>query len=113
MYRDLKVWQKSYKFALDVYKATKTFPKEETYGMVSQIRRAATSIPVNIAEGKMRQTDKEFLHFLYIARGSMTEVEVWLEFSRDLGYLNDQQFSNLRESCGEVGKLINGLIKAI
>lgn len=112
MYRDLIVWQKSYTFALNIYKMSKAFPKEETYGIVSQIRRSAASIPVNIAEGSMRQSAKEFQQFLFIARGSMTEVEVWLQLSLDLGYITDKIHKDLRGQCAEVGRLLNGLIKS-
>ena len=112
IYRELTAWQKAYKFVLSIYSVTKHFPKEELFGVVSQMRRAAASIPVNIAEGSMRQTPKEYHQFLYIARGSLTEIEVWLQLSRDLQYLPDEQFAALWEDCAEVGRLINGLLKA-
>lgn len=112
MYEDLIVWQKSYEFTLSIYKVTKTFPKEEMFGITSQIRRAAASMPANIAEGSMRQTKKEFKQFLYVARGSMSEVEVWLQLSLDLKYLDEKTYKSLRAQCGEIGKLLNGLIKS-
>ena len=113
MYDDLMVWQKSYEFTLSIYKVTKTFPKEETFGITSQIRRAAASIPTNIAEGSMRQTKKEFRQFLYMARGSMSEVEVWLKLSLDLNYFDEKIYKSLRTQCGEVGKLVSGLLKSL
>jgi four helix bundle protein len=113
MYSDLLAWTKSYELTLQIYKATRSFPREETYGIVSQIRRASASIPVNIAEGSMRRSPKEFQQFLYIARGSMTEVEVWLRLAHDLGYLDDDNFKPIREHLGEVGKLIHGLLNSI
>jgi four helix bundle protein len=113
MYEDLIVWQKAYEFTLHIYKLTKNFPREEVFGITSQIRRAASSIPANIAEGNMRQTKKEFKQFLYMARGSMSEVEVWLKLSKDLNYLEPKPYSSLREECAEVGRLLNGLIKSL
>jgi four helix bundle protein len=112
MYKDLIAWQKSYKFALHIYEATKAFPKEEMFGIISQMRRASTSIPVNIAEGSVRQSDKELVHFLHIAQGSATEMEVWLEFSKDLGYMNEKTFTALNEECSEIGRIITGFIKS-
>ncbi|MBC8277622.1 MAG: four helix bundle protein [FCB group bacterium] len=112
MYTNLIAWQKSYEFTLAIYKVTKSYPKEETFGLTSQIRRAVASIPANIAEGKMRESDKEFKRFLFIARGSMAEVEVWLKLSFDLGYIDESAYDGLRNRCGEVGKLINGLLKS-
>ena len=113
MYDNLLAWQRSYEFTLAIYKVTNTYPKEETFGLISQIRRAAASIPVNIAEGRMRESDKEFKRFLYIARGSMAEVEVWLKLSLDLGYFDESLFIKLRGQIGEIGKLISGLIKSL
>jgi len=113
LYKDLVVWKKAYQFTLDVYNATRGFPKEELFGITSQIRRAASSIPVNIAEGSMRQSGKEFKQFIRIARGSMAEMEVWLKLSHDLHYFDSAAFKNLAGQCDEVGKLLNGLLKSI
>ena len=113
MYEDLVAWQRAYEFTLNIYKTTRNFPREELFGIISQMRRAASSIPVNIAEGSMRKTNKEFMQFLYIARGSMAEMEVWLKLSLDLGYLKTESYKDLREQCGEIGKLISGLIKSL
>ena len=113
MYKDLIVWQKSYEFTLEIYKVTKKYPKEELFGLTSQMRRASASIPANLAEGSMRKSNKEFQQFIRIARGSMAEMEVQLELSKDLNYLNQGQFSELRNQLEEVGKLLNGLLKSI
>jgi four helix bundle protein len=112
-YQDLTVWQKAYKFALSIYAVTKNYPKEELFGLVSQMRRAASSIPVNIAEGSMRRSAKEFRQFVRIARGSMAEMEVWLRLSFDLEYINKSTFEELRLECDEVGKLLSGLLKSL
>jgi four helix bundle protein len=113
MYRDLIAWQKSYRFALNIYKVTRKFPKEELFGITSQMRRAATSISVNIAEGSTRQSKKEFHQFLCIAQGSTTEEEVWLSFSHDLGYITSEEYDSLREECTDVGKLLTKLINSM
>ena len=83
-YRDLRVWQMAMRLVLDIYRRTQTFPREETYGLTVQLRRAAVSIASNIAEGKGRSSDKELLHFLSTAKGSLFEVETQLMIARDL-----------------------------
>ncbi len=113
MYRDLIAWQKAYKFTIEVYKATKNFPKEELFGLTSQMRRAVASIPANLAEGSMRQSNREYKQYIHIAKGSMAEMEVWIQLSHDLGYINDIQHKELNELCTEVGKLLSGLLKSI
>lgn len=113
MYKELIVWKKAYQFTLDIYKSTQGYPKEELFGITSQIRRAAASIAVNIAEGNMRQSPKDYQHFIRIARGSMAEVEVWLGLSRDLKYLDDEAHKKLAEQCDEIGRLLNGLLKSL
>jgi four helix bundle protein len=112
-YKDLKVWQKSYQLCLEIYKATKTFPKNEGFGMVSQMRRAALSMPSNIAEGYGRKTTPEYLRFLYIAYGSMCELETQLLLSGDLGYLNKESLSELQRDIGEVERMLKALIKSL
>jgi four helix bundle protein len=94
-------------------KITSKFPKEELFGLTSQMRRAASSIPVNIAEGSMRQSEKEYRQFLYVARGSMAEIEVWIMMAKDLDYINENEYSSLSQKCDEIGKLLNGLIKSL
>jgi four helix bundle protein len=95
------------------YDATKTFPRDETYGLTSQIRRAASSIPANIAEGQGRRLAKEFQQFLAHARGSLLELDTHLELSLRLGYLNANQHSSLQASVDEVGRILNGLLRSL
>ncbi len=112
-YRDLKVWQKSYRLCLDLYKITKKFPKEERYGLTSQIRRAAVSIPSNIAEGYGRKTTADYLRFLYIAYGSIGELETQLLFSGDLNYVNQENLKALKDGTEEVERMLKAMIKSL
>jgi four helix bundle protein len=112
-FKGLIVWQKSYQFALEVYKITKVFPKNELYGLVSQIRRAAISVSANIAEGYERNYRKEYIQFLMIAKGSLGEAETYLLFSKDLGYINKEEFVFLEEKRVEATKLLRGLINSL
>ena len=107
-YRDLIVWQKSMLLVKEIYLQTKNFPKEELYGLTSQIRRCAISVPSNIAEGKGRNTDKEFIRFLQISLGSVYEFQTQLELSSQLNYIND--IDNLLNLSIEIEKMINTLI---
>jgi four helix bundle protein len=112
-YRDLIAWQKAMDLAEQVYRQTAEYPLEERYGLTSQIRRAATSIPSNIAEGQgRRSSDDEFVRFLKIAMGSLCELETQLELSLRLSLVTATQLSTLRQSTNEVGRLINGLIRS-
>jgi four helix bundle protein len=99
--------------AASIYRATETFPKTEIYGLTSQLRRAAVSIPSNIAEGQGRLTKGEFAHFLGQARGSLLELENQLLIAVDLEFLTKQDFDKLEEPLSEVGRLLNGLIDSI
>lgn len=108
-YQDLIAWQKAMDLVQTIYDATKSFPKEETYGLTSQIRRAATSIPSNIAEGQGRASAREFRHFLSIAHGSVREVETQIMIAQRLAYLSADAAQRILEQAGEVGRLINGL----
>ena len=112
-YRDLVVWKKSMAFVLDVYRCTQAFPKIETYGLTSQLRRAAVSVPSNIAEGQARRSTGEFKQFLGNARGSLTEVETQILIARDLGYLESQISEKLLDAAGEIGRMLNGLLAAL
>jgi four helix bundle protein len=112
-YRNLLVWRKSMILVTEVYKATQLFPKEEAYGLTSQIRRSAISIPSNIAEGKGRFSPAEFRQFLIQARGSLLELETQLIISGNLGYLKGAKFEELKAKTIEVGKMLNGLIEAV
>ena len=95
------------------YRSTAGFPKEQQFGLTSQLRRAAVSIPSNIAEGQGRLSEKEFRYFLGQARGSLTEVETQLQIARNLGYLQAEQTKELLKVCAEVGRILNGLLASI
>jgi four helix bundle protein len=112
-FEKLIVLKKSHSFVLKIYEITKNFPKEELYGLTSQIRRAAVSIPSNIVEGKSRNSKKDYLRFLLISRGSLEEVKYQLLLSKDLNYIKDKDYIKLYDLTNEVGKLINGLINSI
>lgn len=112
-YKDLLVWQKSHEFALGIYKLLIGFPKEETYILVSQIKRASTSIPTNIAEGTGRFTQKDFAGFLQNALGSSHEIEYLLLLSRDLGYLNSETYDIHLQSINEIKAMLISLIKKV
>jgi four helix bundle protein len=113
MYQDLNAWQKAYQLGLSVYKLTSKFPKEELYGMTSQLRRSAVSISANIAEGSSRQSQKEFKQFISMARGSLAEVETWLLFSKDLNYITETEFQDISKLASTVGNLLFGLYKSL
>jgi four helix bundle protein len=105
----LEAWSQAIDLVVDVYKSTESFPKEEKFGLTSQIRRAAVSVPANIAEGAGRQSTKEFAHFLSNAQGSASELETELIIARRLRYLNDATFADLNNSLNRIGRLITGL----
>jgi four helix bundle protein len=111
-FRNLIAWQKAKQLVKEIYVLTKRFPKEEMFGLTSQLRRAAVSIPSNIAEGKGRGTSKDFCHFLVQARGSLFEAETQLELSRDLGFISDVELAKVQGSCDELGKVLHGLINS-
>ena len=112
-HRDLIVWQKSMDLVVSVYRATESFPKAEVYGLTSQIRRAVTSIPANIAEGQGRRLTKEFLYFLANARGSLWELDTHLESAQRLGFLSLEVHVDLRSQLDEVGRILNGLMRSV
>jgi four helix bundle protein len=112
-YRDLVAWQKSMQLATALHRASGRFPKIETYALTVQLRRCAYSVPSNIAEGKGRDSKKEFVMFLYRARGSLCEAQTQVEIARNLDYISDDQFATLNEQCVEVGKVLNGLIRSL
>lgn len=109
-YRDLIVWQKAMVLVREVYAATNQFPKEEIFGLRMQIRRAAISIPANIAEGHGRLTDMQFRHFLGTARGSLSELQTELDLAGELGFIHAETISPLSDMSCEVARLLNGLI---
>lgn len=110
-FTDLIVWQKAHQLVLDVYRATKEFPKEEIFVLTSQVRRAVVSISSNIAEGFSRRSYPDKIHFFTMSSGSITELQSQLLIARDLGYLNTEQHSKLNDLTIEVHKLLNGLIR--
>lgn len=112
-FRQLKVWERSHQLALTIYKATKEFPKEELYGLTSQIRRSSMSIPTNIAEGCGRFTDADFARFLQIAMGSASETEYQLILAHDLEFLPNDSYEKLRNDVEEVKRMLASLLKTI
>ena len=112
-FQELEAWQQAHELTLAIYKATATFPKEERFGIISQLRRAASSIGANIAEGFGRRSTKDFIRYLEIASGSLEEVRNFLLLSRDLKYLNLVGFSRLNDSCDTAGRLLGGLMQSL
>ncbi len=112
-HKDLAVWQKAHKLTLEIYKATTSFPKEERYGIASQLRRAAFGIATNLAEGGARRSRREYVQFASVARGSASEVAYLLLVSRDLGYLNAEKFNELAEGYDHVSRMLTNLIRAL
>lgn len=112
-YRELIVWQKAIDFVEGVYQATARFPNHENFGLSAQLRRAAVSIPSNIAEGQGRETPRDFLRFLWMAHGSLREVETQVMIADRLHYLDAPATSALLEAAAEVGRLLNGLIRSL
>jgi four helix bundle protein len=108
-HKKLDVWNRAVDFVVAVYKITEGFPKDEKFGLVSQLRRAAVSVPANIAEGTARNSSKEFAHFLSNAQGSASEVETELLIAHRLGYLDERNFLGLRASLDNIGRMITGL----
>ena len=112
-YQELEVWQRAMTLAEECYRATKGFPKEEMFGLTSQIRRAAVSIPANIAEGQGRYFTKEFLKHLSIARGSLMELETHLIISERIGLLDSKHLAPLLNLTDEISRMMSGLRKAL
>lgn len=108
-FTELKVWQRAHALVLDVYRISAGFPAEERFGLTSQLRRAVTSVPANIAEGSRRKSQQEYSRFLNIAQGSAAEVEYLLILSRDLGYLSPSAFDRLTADLAEVARMLHGL----
>jgi len=113
IYKDLKVWQKADEFALAVYRITRHFPKDEMYGLTSQLRRAALSVPTNIVEGYARKGDKELSRVINIAVGSLAEVEYLLSFSKRLEYLSEDAYEEAETLRNEVGRLLWSFYKKL
>ena len=112
-FRALKVWEKSHRLVLGVYDATGIFPREEMYGLTSQLRRCCASIPSNIAEGCGRSSDAELGRFMLIAMGSASELEYHLLLARDLGYLGAQDYREISQRTGEVKRMLSTLITKV
>ena len=112
-HRDLVVWQRGIEFAVWVYRATDGFPKQEVYGLTDQIRRAAVSIPANIAEGQGRRTDGAFAHYLDIALGSAAELDTHLQIALQLNYLSKQEHQDLLAELTEITKMLHGLYRTV
>ena len=112
-YRDLVLWQRAMELAAEVHRVTLKLPKHEMFGMAAQIRRSAVSIPSNIAEGSGRRTTREFIAFLHIARGSLSELKTQLVLARTVGYLADTDLSNADQLSDEVGRLLNAVIRGL
>jgi four helix bundle protein len=109
-YEDLRVWRRSMDLVLGIYRSTAAFPKQELYGLTSQMRRSAVSIPSNIAEGKGRYSRKELIQFLYHSRGSLLELRTQITIAQELGFLGPADGQPLADLACEVGRLLNGLI---
>jgi len=112
-YKELIVWQKSVELVVAIYELTENFPKSELYGLVSQVRRAAISLPSNIAEGRRRGTRKDFRHFLLIAYGSGAEIETQIEISKRLPFGKNLNFSRIESLLDEIMRMLNVMIKKL
>ncbi|MDY0221448.1 MAG: four helix bundle protein [Desulfobacterium sp.] len=112
-FRKLKVWEKAHDFTLQVYRVTKNFPSDERFGLTAQLRRAAASVPTNIAEGCGRDSERELARFMSIAAGSASEVEYQLILACDLRYLQDETYRELNQHINEVKKMLNGFISKL
>ncbi len=110
-FRDLQVYEKSYKLSIEMYRYANTLPSEERYGLISQIKRASTSIPLNIAEGYgKRESAAEFKRYLLMAKGSCNEMQVLLDMSKDLRYMSEADHGSLAEAYDEIARMLSGLI---
>jgi four helix bundle protein len=112
-FKQLKVWQRSHKLVIEIYRITKMFPSDERFGLISQLRRSAASIPANIAEGYGRSGDREFLRFLSIAAGSANETEYHLLLAYDLKYIEQSEYLKLEREIKEIRRMLSGLMKKI
>jgi four helix bundle protein len=112
-FKKIQVWEKAHQLTLRLYKATSSFPKEEVYGLTSQIRRASASIPANIAEGCGRDSQAELARFVHIAGGSASELEYHLILAHDLGYIDDEAYPELDSAINEIKRMLNGFEKTV
>lgn len=112
-YKDLDVWKKSIDLVKQIYQITEAFPKSEIFGLSSQIRRAAVSIPSNIAEGQARNSNKEFRQFLFISLGSVSELETQIIIAQELGYVKEESAKNILDATDSITRMVKGLIKSL
>ena len=112
-YTKIDAWRLADDFTVSVYERTKSFPREELYGLTSQLRRAASSVPANVVEGSGRESKKDYLHFLYIARGSLSEAQYFVHLSRRLGYLSETDVAGLSAQGRQTFACLHGLIQAV
>ena len=112
-YKELKVWQKSYELCLEIYRITAKFPKEERYGLTSQIRRSVVSIPSNIAEGYGRKTTIDYIRMLYISYGSVCELETQILLAGDLNLIDKREWDVLKKDIAEIERMLKALIKSL
>lgn len=112
-YKELKVWQRAYHLSLDIYRTTKKFPREEIYGLASQMRRSAVSVPSNIAEGYGRKTTRDYIRSLYISYGSLCELETQILLSGDLNFMKPEELQKLKTEIGEIERMLKGLIRSL
>lgn len=111
-FRDLKVWAESKKLAVEIYRITQKAQFSKDFGLKDQVRRAAVSVPSNIAEGDERGSNKEAIRFFYISKGSLAELQTQLEIAHEIGYLNQSSLKDLNDKCTTIGKMLGSLIKA-
>ena len=112
-FRGLVLWQKAMALASATYRATRSLPRDEAFGLTRQIRRAAVSVPSNVAEGSARRTSRDYLAFLHVARGSLAELRTQLLIARDVEFLADTEVRSLEDQVDEVGRLLNAVIRAL
>lgn len=112
-FKDIKVWQKSHQLTLQIYKVTEEFPKSELYGLVSQMRRAATSVPTNIAEGCVQETDAQYARYLRISLGSANEIDYHLLLTKDLHYISPEQYASLHTEVDQIKKMLTSFIRRL
>ena len=112
-YKELKVWKKSYELCLEIYRITAKFPKEEKYGLTSQLRRSVVSIPSNIAEGYGRKTTSDYVRLLYISYGSVCELETQILLAGDLNLIENDELGTIKENIAEIERMLKALIKSL
>ena len=110
-FEKLDVWQYSHELVLKIYKVTSRFPKEEKFRLGDQLRRSASSVPTNVVEGNSRAHKKEFIQFLYFAKGSLEETKYHLLLAKDLRYLKTESYDQLKADCDKIGKMLSGLVR--